>query len=226
MQPTFLPWAGYFNLMAQADDFVVLDDVQLEKQSWQTRNRWINGGQVQWIIAPVINTHLAQTIAQTEVVAGKHWRDKLTKGFAMNYGRHPHYHAAKEVLDLLVAAPESRLASLNEALIRFIAGRLGLVTRLHRSSDLGVQGIRSERLVALCQYFSAAEYLSPVGSAEYLAEDGFAGRSPARLRFQEFAPQPYPQRGSATFHSHLSVLDVIANLGWTKTRTYVETGSA
>lgn len=226
MQPTFLPWAGYFNLIARADDFVVLDDVQLEKQSWQTRNRWINGGQVQWIIAPVKNTHLGQTIAETEVLDGRHWRDKLTKGFAMNYGRHPHYSAAKEVLDRLVTAPEYRLAGLNEAVIRFIAGRLGLATRFHRSSNLGVQGIRSDRLVALCQHFSAEEYLSPVGSAAYLAEDGFAGRSPARLRFQEFVPQPYPQKGSATFQSHLSVVDVIANLGWTKTRTYVETGSA
>ena len=38
-QPTYLPWLGYFDLIDQVDRFVVLDNVQFEKQSWQQRNR-------------------------------------------------------------------------------------------------------------------------------------------------------------------------------------------
>jgi hypothetical protein len=225
MQPTFLPWSGYFNLMAQADDFVFLDDVQLEKQSWQTRNRWINGGQVQWVIAPVIHSHLGQTIAETEVMDRMPWRAKLARGFAMSYGRHPCFAEAREILEVLVEAQEHHLAALNERVIRYVAGKLKMTARLHRSSELGIGGVRSDRLVALCQHFSAKEYLSPVGSADYLAEDGFAARSPARLRFQDYAPRVYDQKGYTAFQSHLSVVDVVANLGWEKTRIYVETGS-
>ncbi len=226
MQPTYLPWAGYFNLLAQADDFVFLNDVQLEKQSWQTRNRWMSGGEAHWIIVPVNHTRLAQTIVETEVLDRKQWRNKLAKGFGMNYGGHPYFKAAKEVIDLLVAAPESRLADLNEVLIRYIAGRLGVTARLHRSCDLGIRGVRSERLVAMCQLFSAHEYLSPLGSANYLEEDRFAARSSAILRFQDYEPKPYVQKGSKNFLSHLSIVDVVANLGWEKTRVYVEMGSA
>lgn len=125
MQPTFLPWAGYFNLMAQADDFVFLDDVQLEKQSWQTRNRLAFGGQALWLPVPVRHTHLAQTIAETEVLHASRWRDKLARGFAQNYARHPHLADAREVLDTLLAQPaEARLAALNEAVIELLLFQL------------------------------------------------------------------------------------------------------
>lgn len=225
MQPTFLPWAGYFNLMAQADDFVFLDDVQLEKQSWQTRNRLLMNGQVQWVGVPVRHEQLAQTIAETQVVDTARWREKLARGFAQNYGKHPHYAQAREVTDLLAGHPATGLAELNEAVIRLVAERLGLSPRVHRASELNVEGVRSGRLIALCERLGAAEYLSPAGSADYLAEDRFAEHAPARLRFQDYTPCPYAQKGAREFVSHLSILDVAACLGWKGARTYVKSGA-
>ena len=224
MQPTFLPWAGYFNLIAQADDFVFLDDVQLEKQSWQTRNRFLIAGAPHWITVPVRHTNLSQTIAETEVVDTTHWREKLARGFAMNYGRHPFYSNAREVIDSLVAQPSTRLAELNENTIRFMVSRLQLKARLHRASEIEADGDRSERLIALCRTFGAEEYLSPMGAAQYLEEDGFALHSPATLRFQDYVPKSYMQKGVTDFQSHLSILDVIANLGWDMTHEYVQEG--
>jgi hypothetical protein len=221
MQPTFLPWAGYFNLMAQVDDFVLLDDVQLEKQSWQTRNRLIIGGEVRWVVVPVRNIALAQTIRDTEVLHGTHWREKLVRGFAINYGRHPYLAEAEAIIHMLLASSATLLGDLNETLIRFVAERLGLSPRLHRASRLPTDGARSARLVALCRHFRADEYLSPLGSAEYLAQDEFERHAPSRLRFQAYSPAAYPQKGSKEFHSHLSIVDVVANIGWQGARSYV-----
>lgn len=225
MQPTFLPWAGYFNLMAQADDFVFLDDVQLEKQSWQTRNRLIMNGQVKWVIAPVLHDGLSQTIAETQVVDAGRWREKLARGFAQNYGKHAHYGEACEMIDLLVNHPSSSLAELNEVVICHASMKLGLTARIHKASKLKANGVRTEKLVELCKIFNAEEYLSPVGAAEYLAEDGFSDKSSARLRYQEYVPLAYPQRGNAIFQSHLSILDVVANIGWHHAKKYAETGA-
>jgi hypothetical protein len=225
MQPTFLPWAGYFNLMAQADDFVFLDDVQLEKQSWQTRNRWLVGGQVHWITVPVRHTHLAQTIAATEVIDTGRWRDKLARGFAQHYGRHRHFADARDIVETLRNHPAQQLGALHEAVIRQIAERLGLAPRLHRASDLPNSGPRSQRLLGLCRALGAASYLSPRGSADYLAEDGFAEQSPAALRFQDYQPPSYPQSGAASFVPHLSIIDVVANLGWAGARQHVDPGN-
>ncbi|MCM2310380.1 MAG: WbqC family protein [Steroidobacteraceae bacterium] len=211
--------------MAGADDFVFLDDVQLEKQSWQTRNRLLISGAVRWIVVPVRNTQLAQTIAETEVLHGTHWREKLARGFDLNYGRHPHHAAAREVFEALLACPSSLLGEMNETIVRFVARRLDLPCRLHRGSDLGQPGVRSERLIALCRHLEALEYLSPRGSQQYLQEDGFERHSPAKLRYQDYAPQPYPQRGTSAFHSHLSIVDLVANVGWSGAREYVRTGA-
>lgn len=224
MQPTFLPWAGYFNLMTQADVFVFLDDVQLERQSWQTRNRLLMNGRAQWVSVPIRHDRLSQTIAETETVAFGRWYDKFTRGFTQAYGKHPHFAAAREIVERLGEVQEARLGALNETVITHAAARLGLAPRFCRAGELAIPGVRSERLLALCQHFGARDYLSPVGAGDYLAEDGFASRSPATLRFQDYRPRPYRQKGAGAFVSHLSLLDVVANLGWDEARAYVHQG--
>lgn len=221
MQPTFLPWAGFFNLMSQVDDFVLLDDVQLEKQSWQTRNRLLIGGQVKWICVPVRHVSLSQTIAETQIADDARWRIKLARSVEQNYGKHAHYQDASEILELLVTNSSAGLSDLNEAVIRLVAKKLQIFPRLHRSSDLGVEGARSDRLANICRQLDAKEYLSPLGAALYLEEDGFAESGQVRLRFQDFPLSAYPQRTSPTFKSHLSIFDVVANLGWDESARYV-----
>src|SRR5690242_1978323 len=53
MQPTYLPWIGYFDLMDQVDVFVLLDTVQFVRQSWQNRNRIRTAQGVRWLTVPV-----------------------------------------------------------------------------------------------------------------------------------------------------------------------------
>lgn len=149
MQPTFLPWAGYFNLMAQADDFVFLDDVQLEKQSWQTRNRWLAEGRPAWVIVAVRHRALAQTLMQTEVMPPPYWHNKLMRGFSLHYGRHPYFNEALDILREIPSHAGLHLAQMNEAVIRFVARMLQLPVRFHRASALCASGARSARLAAL-----------------------------------------------------------------------------
>ncbi|MBF0282572.1 MAG: WbqC family protein [Zetaproteobacteria bacterium] len=221
MQPTFLPWAGYFNLMAQADVFVFLDDVQLEKQSWQTRNRLLSNGNVQWVSATIRHVQLSQTIAETQTLIDVRWSKKLMRGFSQNYSKHPYYDAALEIMNSLADHANGTLAGLNEAVIRHVAMRLGISTPMYRASDLNIAGVRSNRLIAFCEHFEANEYISPVGSADYLDEDGFSEKASAKLRFQDYTPLPYFQKGTKEFISHLSIVDVVANLGWDATYKYV-----
>ena len=225
MQPAFLPWTGFFNLIEQVDDFIFLDNVQLEKQSWQTRNRLLFANQVHWISVPVGHKNLAQTIAETEIVGIDRWRKKLARGFQQNYGRHPHYAAARELIDVLCKVSKTHLADMNAELIHFVADKLDLNPRFHKASEIDAGGVRSERLIALCRHVQADEYVSPVGSADYLVEDRFAEKSSINLSFQDYRPGPYIQQGAVEFTSHLSVLDAVANLGWELTRRYVLKGS-
>jgi hypothetical protein len=221
MQPTFLPWAGYFNLIAQADHFVFLDDVQLEKQSWQTRNRILLNGKLHWISIPVRHRHLDQTIMDTDIVDNNVWRNKLLRAFAQNYCRHPFYKDAQGVFNLLLHESNKKLAGFNEVLIRYIANELDISTCFHRSSELAISGLRTARLAAICNHFQVKQYLSPIGSADYLIADRFIDNTSVILSFQKFNPQAYPQIGGTQFISHLSVVDVIANIGLSATKDYI-----
>lgn len=226
MQPTFMPWAGYFNLMSQADEFVFLDDVQLEKQSWQTRNRILVQGQVKWLSLPVVHHALEQKIVDTQLFPGTIWRDKMRRGLRMSYARHPYLGDVCELLDYFMSLEAGlSLSQTNQRTICFVAEKLRLSTRCHLSSKLAVAGQRTDRLVAFCHLFGADEYLSPVGSAEYLENDGFASKSAVRLRFQDYQPVSYTQRGVEHFVSHLSILDVLAHLGWKGAADYVQFGA-
>ena len=224
MQPTFLPWAGYFNLMSQVDHFILLDDVQLEKQSWQTRNLLLLNGEARWVSLPVKRDNLSQSIRDTEFLDTSRWSAKLMRSFQQNYGKHIHYAAARDILDLLEFQPEDTLSIFNEKVIRETAKRLGIRAHIHRAGDLRISGKRSARLISICQYFDAEEYLSPVGSADYLSEDGFAEKTTISLKFQKYKPLLYPQKGSQEFVSHLSIVDVVANLGWDGARQYILKG--
>ena len=55
MQPTYLPWIGYFDLIAKADIFVFLDDVQFSRRSWQQRNRVLLDGKEMMLTIPTKN---------------------------------------------------------------------------------------------------------------------------------------------------------------------------
>lgn len=222
MQPTFFPWAGYFNLMSQADCFVFFDDVQLEKQSWQTRNRILVQGQVTWISVPVFHRKLDQAINQTEVFDQSRWRDKLPRQLLQAYARHQYRVDMASLASKLPEIASTNLAEINITLILECCKKLDVTPKtVLRSSELDIPGKRTDRLINICQELGCDEYLSPLGAADYLAQDRFCERSSIKLTLQDYSPLPYFQKQAQVFVSHLSIIDVVASLGWAKAAEYV-----
>jgi hypothetical protein len=138
------------------------------------------------------------------------------------YRKHPHGAAMLElVLPLLDDRSLVRLEQLNLALIRGFAARLELAPKFSCSSDLAPSGQRSERLLSILQLLGERDYLSPAGSAAYIAEDAVLEAAGVRVEYQRFEPLPYPQRGASQFEPALSIVDVVANLGFEGARAYV-----
>ena len=76
MQPTYFPWLGYFDLIASADIFVFLDDVQFSYRSWQQRNRILNLGKEKMLTVPVINKGEGKRIEDILIDENENWREK------------------------------------------------------------------------------------------------------------------------------------------------------
>jgi len=225
MQPTYLPWAGYFNLMKSVDVFVFLDDAQFQKNSWHSRNRLLIAHQPHWITVPVKHIAVTQQLTETLLCEEKHWRRKHSVMLQQTYARHPHKIAVEEISTFLLQDDSKHLADLNINLIRYISLKLGITTPVKLSSEMLVEGRRTEKVLNILLCAQATQYLSPNGSSDYLKEDNFTSQTDIELQFQAFNPQPYAQFGHEQFVPYLSIVDVVANLGWRATADYVHNQS-
>jgi hypothetical protein len=223
MQPTYLPWSGYFNLIAVTGQFVFLDDVQFSVRSWQQRNRILVNGQPCTLTIPVL-THGRgpQRICDVHIDPRQHWKKKHIGTLRQAYARHPFGREVADLVESVLAVDRALLMDINMDLVRAICGVLGLQPQFHRSSEAGVCGSRSERLVNLCRRYGADTYLSPLGSKAYIEKDGVFASSEIKLQYQSFLCPPYPQRGTTQFVSHMSIVDLLSNVGFAEGRKYVE----
>lgn len=221
MQPTYLPWSGYLNLIARSDVFVLLDDVQFEKQSWQSRNRILLNGRAHQLSVPVRHSGLTTIMRDVAIDYATDWPSAHLRTLEHAYSRAPHGPDVIAAVRPHIEARPPLLVDLTVPIIKSIAGRLGLTAHLERASALGLQGQRSEHIIAICHAVGATTYLSPSGSRTYMEEDRFEDLAGIPIEYQVFDPAPYPQRRTNEFVSHLSILDVIAHLGWEAARTYV-----
>jgi WbqC-like protein family len=219
MQPTYLPWAGYFGLIANADLFLLLDDVQFVRCSWQCRNRVLVGGQPHFLTVPTTGPH-GLRINEVPVVENG-FRKKQMRLLEQTYGKHPHGPEMLSVVLPVLNGQQTHLVELTVTLIARIAAALGILTPQLRTSSLPVLGKRSERVLQLLRSAEATRYVSAAGAREYIEEDGVLGGSGIQVEFQDFTAAPYPQKGTLEFVSHLSIVDVAANLGWAGARAYV-----
>jgi len=223
-QPTYLPWLGYFDLIDQVGAFVILDSVQFEKQSWQHRNRIKTPIGLQWLTVPVVfRGRFGQPIHEVEIRDGEFWRNHL-RAIELNYRRAPFFENYFHDLSVrLRCSAGSRLADLNVQLIEWLMSVLEIRTPLFFSSGLNQPGKRTELLANICSYLGATEYISPIGSAEYLLQeiDTLECRS-IEVLFQNYDHPGYRQL-FPPFIPYASILDLIFNEG-ERSREIVRSG--
>jgi WbqC-like protein family len=213
-QPTYLPWMGYFDLIDQVDLFVILDNVQFVKQSWQQRNRIRTDQGLQWLTVPVVfRGRLGQLIKDVEIRDPEFASDHI-RAIELAYRRAPffsqYFPALKQRLEPLRGG---LLLNLNLGLIGWALEILRIKTPLVPASTLGVDGKRTELLANICEAVAATEYFSPMGSAEYLlAEQNVLRERGVDIWFQNYEHPQYRQI-FAPFEPFASVIDLIFNHG-------------
>jgi hypothetical protein len=158
-QSHYLPWLAYFDKIAHADLFVVLDDVQFTKNGWQNRNKIKTSQGWSYLTVPVAE-HLGQTIAEVAVDTRADWARSHWRSLEMNYSRAPFFAAHRAFFAELFAARWSHLWQLNQYLLGYCLDTLGLRTPVVRSSDLGVRGEATTRLIEICRAVGADSYLT------------------------------------------------------------------
>lgn len=213
MQPTFVPWAGFFDLIAQSDHFVFLDDVQFSKQSWQQRNRIRTNKNLEWLTVPVrVKGRSGQLINEVEIDQGVNFPRKILRAIEMNYG-HAEYFEKYFVSLENILSQNTMLCEMNIALTEYIAKELGISNKLIKNSELCVSGSRSSRLINICKELGAGTYLSAKGASEYLTQDiGLFRNKCIKVLLHNYEHPVYNQQ-YFPFIPYASVIDLLFNEG-------------
>lgn len=211
LQPGYLPWLGFFDQLMRADVFVFYDDVQYDKNGWRNRNRIKSPSGPHWLTVPVRVASLEQRIAETEIDNRQAWARKHVGSVRQFYARAPFVRRYLPELEELLARRWERLVELDVAVVELMCGWLGVRRQLVRSSELRIEGERSERLLHLCERFGARRYLSGNAAQSYLDTALFA-RHGVEVVWQNYQHPVYPQQ-HGEFVPFLSTLDLLLNCG-------------
>jgi hypothetical protein len=216
LQPSYIPWRGFFHQVAKADLFVFYDDVQYDKRGWRNRNRIKTPAGPLWLTIPVL-ARGAQTehlpIHQIRVCWDEPWNQAHWKSIQHAYGKAPHFKTYAPLLAEKYAARPEFLADFTIDLTIALARAVGIDrTRFLRSSQIeGVSGAKTERLISVLQKVGATHYISGPSAQDYIEEELFqaAGISLEYMRYDypEY-PQLYPP-----FDPQVSILDLLFMTG-------------
>jgi len=221
MQPTYLPWLGYFNMMAHADVFVLLDNVQFAKKSWQQRNRIKTQQGELMLTVPVLSAkRFHQLISETLVNTESQFAKKHLKTIQLAYAKAPHLDDHIDHMGALIASGETHLARFTGNLIRWFAQTVGIETPIIWGSDLTATGEATALTVNQLVELGADMFIAAEGSRPYVsAEPAFAAAG-IDVVFQDYQHPVYEQL-HGPFISHLSALDALLNVGAERTRQLI-----
>jgi hypothetical protein len=208
MQPYFLPYIGYWQLLAAVDCFVVYDNIQYTKKGWINRNRFLRNGSDSYFTVPIKQASDYLNVDEREVAADFD-RDKLLRSLEAAYRRAPHFGATFPVIERIIRNPTTNLFGYVYESIIAIAGVLGITTPLVVSSTVDIpEGVQSEqKVLAICRAMRAGKYVNPIGGRELYSGAAFSNAG-IQLEFMQTRPIVYPQFG-AEFVPNLSIVDVL-----------------
>jgi hypothetical protein len=219
VQPSYIPWRGYFDLIRRVDVFVFYDDVQYDRRGWRNRNRIRTSQGSRWLTIPV-HARGAQTLGfpiNVVTTVGSGWSRQHQEAIERSYRKAPFFPLYEQWLRDVYAAPPSLLADFTIPLIQDLARKLGIEqTRFIRSSQLGVTGAKTERLLGVLKKVGATAYLSGPTARAYLDERLLA-ESGIDVEWMTYNYPEYPQI-DRPFDPFVSVLDLLFMTGDTAPR--------
>jgi hypothetical protein len=213
LQSNYIPWKGYFDLIAAVDEFILYDDMQYTRRDWRNRNQIKVPYGLQWLTVPVRGKgKYNQKIRDTDI-DGLDWASQHWKTLVQNYRRAPHFSEISEWLEPLYLANEyTNISYLNRSFIEAICSYLGIETKISNSCDYILIDGKSERLADLCLQVGGGEYISGPAAKDYIDERVFVDMDIKLTWFNYNGYLEYPQLWGEFAHN-VTILDLLFNAG-------------
>ncbi len=215
LQPSYIPWRGYFEQIYRADVFVFYDDVQYDKHGWRNRNRIKNHQGGQWLTIPVHSKGVVVEsipINAIELAWEQDWAERHWRAIQQAYSKAPYFQLYTPWLEMVYQRRPARLADFTIPLTIEIAEKLGIShTQFIRSSEMQIKGNKTDRLIEILTSLGATHYISGPSAAQY-----FEGEkcNAAGISF-EYMEYQYPEYSQLypPYDPYVSILDLLFMVG-------------
>ena len=212
-QSNYIPWKGYFDMIAAVDEFILYDDMQYTRRDWRNRNQIKTPQGLQWLTIPVVTKgKYYQKIRETQI-EDPDWGVTHWKALSQNYRRAPYFLDIAAWLEpLYLNESFNNLSQLNRCFIEAVCTYLNIKTKITSSWDYTLIDGKTERLANLCMQAGGVEYISGPAAKNYVDEKVFFDLRIKLTWFDYDGYIEYPQLWGEFTHG-VSILDLLFNCG-------------
>ena len=216
MQPYFFPYVGYFQLIANTDQFIFFDIVQYNKRSWMNRNRILHPNKLDdfsYISAPVAKHDNGSLIRDININNDGKWQNKILSQLDVYKKlKAPLYNEVKQVVEEVLSKECNTLLDLSIQSTQAICDYMGIELNYEIASkmnlDIGNVSQPGDWALEISKHKKASEYINPPGGYDIFDEKKFLENN-IKLSFLKSSLSPYKQSWLKSFISGLSILDVL-----------------
>ena len=208
MQPYFMPYIGYYQLIAAADIFILYDNIKYTKKGWINRNRLLQNGNDKFFTIPLKKDHDHTHVYKREI-ADTFNRNKLLNQLKEAYSRSPYYRQTLPLLEEIIQYENPNLFDYLHHSIVKTCSHFGITTKIQKSSEIAIDHnlTSQDKVLALCKKLNAKTYINPVGGIALYSKEIFS-KFNIDLKFIQPTPFTYPQFENI-FIPWLSIIDVM-----------------
>ena len=215
LQSNYIPWKGYFDLIAAVDEFLIFDEVQFTRRDWRNRNKVIIAGKPHWLTIPVKTKGQFDAQIKEIEVSDRAWAEQHWRSIKHAYANAPFFSDYGPGLEATYneAAALSRLTEINELFLRRLTRTLELPTLLLRADAIPRQANSATgRLVEICLACRAAVYVSGPAARDYIEIEQFKAAG-VKLMYADYSGYPIYDQRSELFEHGVSIVDVLMRCG-------------
>lgn len=209
MQPYFVPYIGYWQLINTVDTYIIYDDVNYIKGGWINRNRILVNEEVKYFNVQLDGASPNKLINEISVSRNEAVIKKNLRILESAYGKAPYFKEAYPVIKDILFCESNNLADYLVYSIEKVCQYLNITTQLIRSSDIpkdnNLRG--QEKVLEICRLLGAKEYYNAIGGRTLYSYDDFK-KEGINLKFLQSNDIVYQQYGNE-FISNLSIIDVM-----------------
>jgi len=213
MQPGYLPWLGFFELIEQCDQFVILDDVQYTKRDWRSRNRIRTKNGWIWLTVPVLSKDKEeQLIKDVRINNDISWKKDHLNSIKINYSKSKFFKNYFKYFENIYNKSWEYLIDLNMDIIYFLTKEINISTPIVLSSSLSISALsKNQRIIEICKKLKADELYDSKAAESFIDIELFK-KEGIKVLFQDYKHPEYSQ-SYKPFIGQMSVIDLLFNEG-------------